>query len=184
MPPRTVDQKARRAENSKKSSDKKKVEQQVIANKLVVAEAKLAKFADFAPNSTIYPHDPTQTYMGLARDLRLIRKHMMENVVGLPTIAGIIFPCLYIQTHPLGNRVQMCPEVLPEGPVFDAHTRIKTYLTGLVTVFENEKHGTTDEVYDLAAFAYMVAPRGQPGHTDLAYNIELRAGEQESSQVR
>jgi hypothetical protein len=44
--------------------------------------------------------------------------------------------------------------------VLDAHKEIVAYLVGLVTVFENNQYGTTDEVYDLGAFAYMVALRG------------------------
>jgi hypothetical protein len=84
--------------------------------------------------------------------------------------------------------MQLVPSKIPPGPVLDAHKRVVAYLLRLVTVIENGQHGTTDEVYDLASFAYMMAPLGkyspgQPVHTDLAYNVSQSGGEQESSQV-
>jgi hypothetical protein len=70
MPPKTQEQLDKRTENSRNWSLKKREEQKVLDNKLVDVEAKLAKYGDFGPNSTIYPHDPTKAYTGLAADLR------------------------------------------------------------------------------------------------------------------
>jgi hypothetical protein len=55
-------------------------------------------------------------------------------------------------------------------------------------MFENQQHGTVGEIYDLTAFAYMMALReayspSQPEHTDLSFDVRLRAGKQEASQV-